>query len=112
MAIVTAMSEPTRSEKLIEIALGEPVAEFVAQRRPDMSWRTLAKEITSRTGESITGETLRQWMDGRLAVEVKVVPAEAASRPPSKPSTGSPPSKPPQPKPQTQRPKVDAGASA
>lgn len=61
MTIVRAMSEPTPLRQLAEDRLGQPVAEFIAERRPHLSWRRIAIEVTAKTGVDISGETLRLW---------------------------------------------------
>ena len=55
------MTDPTPLYLLAEERLGEPLANFVLQRRPDLAWRRIAMEIYERTGVDITYETLRTW---------------------------------------------------
>jgi hypothetical protein len=55
----------------IESALGQPLAEFVAERRrveppafrPPLGWAAVATEITEKTGIPINRETLRLWFE-------------------------------------------------
>jgi hypothetical protein len=58
---VLAMSEPTTLFLLMEAKLGEPLAEFIAARRPGTAWRLIAIELTRRTGIDVTYETVRGW---------------------------------------------------
>lgn len=55
------MAEPTPLYLLIEGKLGEPLAEFIAARRPGTSWRLIAIELLQRTGVDVTYETVRTW---------------------------------------------------
>lgn len=55
------MSEPTPLFLLIEEKLGEPLAAFIAARRPEKPWRLIAIELTQRTGIDVTYETVRVW---------------------------------------------------
>lgn len=54
--------------QLIEERLGEPLADFVASRRPVWSWRQLAREITKTTNTAVTGESLRTWFPEDVSV--------------------------------------------
>jgi hypothetical protein len=64
------MSEPSTLFRLIEAKLGEPLAEFIAARRPDTAWRLIAIELTNRTGVDVTYETVRAW--GLAATDASV----------------------------------------
>lgn len=66
--------------QLIEERLGEPLADFVASRRPYWSWRQLAAEITKTTETSVSWESLRTWFaaDEPTADEAAETPASAA----------------------------------
>lgn len=55
------MSQPTLLYQLIEAKLDEPLADFIAARRPDKPWRLIAIELTHRTGVDVTYETVRVW---------------------------------------------------
>jgi stalled ribosome rescue protein Dom34 len=66
------MSHPTPMYRLIEDRLHVPFVDYVAERRPHTSWRTLAAEITSTTGVRVTHEVLRRWFADRIAVDVTV----------------------------------------
>ncbi len=55
------MTQPSPTYLLIEQRLGEPLAEFVAQRRPGTAWRRIATELLVRTGVDVTYETVRTW---------------------------------------------------
>lgn len=46
---------------LIEERLGESLARFVAERRPQTSWRRLSLEIWKRTQVDVSYEALRTW---------------------------------------------------
>ena len=58
---------PTRTptQALASVQLGEDVFQWIAERRngrPQWSWRLIAEELAERTGVSVTGEAIRQWM--------------------------------------------------
>ena len=55
------MGNQTPLQASIEDALGQPLEAFAADRRPAVSWRRIALEITQRTGIDVTGEALRVW---------------------------------------------------
>jgi hypothetical protein len=55
------MTQPSPTYLLIEERLGEPLAAFVAARRPGTAWRRIAMEILKRTEIDVTYETLRTW---------------------------------------------------
>lgn len=55
------MNERPVLYQLIEAKLGEPLADFVSERRPYWSWRQLATEITTRTSTAVSHEALRTW---------------------------------------------------
>lgn len=77
MAIVVAMTQPTPLYRLVEAALGGSLADYVAERRASMSWRTMAADLTERTGETVTHETLRNWFVDRIETTVTVKPVGA-----------------------------------
>lgn len=54
---------PLRSPlyELIEARIDGTLADYVAERRDDTSWRSMAAELSERTGRRINGETLRLW---------------------------------------------------
>jgi hypothetical protein len=59
---LTFVTQPSPLYRLIESKLDEPLTDFVAARRlPTKSWREIADEIYERTGETVTGERIRQW---------------------------------------------------
>lgn len=51
------------SEMLFEQTVGQPLPHWIAERRPDESWRSLAAEVYALTdGEvSLTDVTLINW---------------------------------------------------
>jgi len=64
------MNERPVLYQLIEARLGEPLAEFVAARRPSTSWRQLADDLSQRTGTGVTYESLRTWFGSDSAAAV------------------------------------------
>lgn len=63
------MSSPTPLYTAIEDALGQPLAEYVAEQRENgLSYRRIALAITARTSIDVTGEALRIWTKGRRPV--------------------------------------------
>lgn len=66
------MNAPSRLYRLIERRLPGTLAEFVADRRPDTSWRDIAVELTEKTGIEVSYETLRGWFADRIEVRVYV----------------------------------------
>lgn len=70
------MAQPTPLYQLIETKLGEPLVDWIDERRrpdirPATSWRNLAAELSDKTGVEVTNETLRTWFGAE---------AEAATR--------------------------------
>ena len=71
MASVLAMTHslPPISEAnprlaLIEMKLGESLADLIAARRADgVSWSRIARELERRTQLYVTGEGLRLWAE-------------------------------------------------
>jgi len=55
------MNERPVLYQLIEARLDEPLADFIAARRPIWSWRQLAGELSNRTGTAVSYEALRSW---------------------------------------------------
>jgi hypothetical protein len=57
------MPQPRSSlYRLIEKQLGASLADYVATRRPERSWRTIAAELSEQIGDDvITHESLRTW---------------------------------------------------
>jgi hypothetical protein len=75
------MTQPTPLYKLVETRLGGPLDEYVAARRATTSWRAMAADLTERTGEYVTHQTLMSWFADRIKVETTVTvsrPAGAA----------------------------------
>lgn len=63
------MSTPPDRYIEIEQKLGEPLATYVRTRRDrGISWRRIANEILLSTGEDISYESLRMWIQGRAPV--------------------------------------------
>ena len=58
--------------RLIDSKLDGRLDEFVASRRPAMSWQEIADEIRATTGERPTRETVRLWYADRLVTETRV----------------------------------------
>jgi hypothetical protein len=57
------MSNGTPTQRLADILLGQPLEAFVRERRPDRSWRLIARDIYEATkGEiDVTPVTLSNW---------------------------------------------------
>lgn len=73
---LSGMTAPqTDRRRLIEAALGGPLADFVAERRrvdgppfrSPTSWRDIADELVEKTGIEVTHETLRLWFGTETA---------------------------------------------
>lgn len=81
MAILVAMTQPTPLYRLVEARLGGEgsLARYVEERRASTSWRTMAADLTERTGESVTHETLRLWFADRIKTVVTVEPSAGAA---------------------------------
>ena len=61
---LAGMSQPTTLFLLVEARLGESLIEWIAARRPNTSWRLIAREIWDTTGVDVTHETVRIWGGG------------------------------------------------
>lgn len=46
--------------------------DFIAERRPHASWRTIAAEIKELTGVPVGHEILRRWFADRISYAVTV----------------------------------------
>lgn len=76
------MSQPSFLFEAIEAKLGAPGAldDYVALRRTEnASWRTIAADLTERTGRVVNHETLRLWYVGRLRERTVVTVRSAGS---------------------------------
>lgn len=52
----------TAAYRLIEALLGRPLAAYVrALRKTDHSWEAISRDIWSKTGVSVSAESVRQW---------------------------------------------------
>lgn len=73
---MVGMAEPTSLRyQLIEAKLkerGVVFNDFIAERRPGSSWRTIAAELQDLTGVAVGHEILRRWFQGRISYEAKV----------------------------------------
>lgn len=72
---MVGMADRSSHYQLIEDGLkarGLVFTDFIAERRPGVGWRTIAREITELTEVSITGEMLRRWFADRITYEVTV----------------------------------------
>ena len=56
-------------EARLDVSLAEYVAAGLSARK---GWRTIARDIHADTGCQVSFETLRNWFEGRVTVEVKV----------------------------------------
>lgn len=69
--------EPTPTQALATVKLGEDVVAWAVERRnsadPGPSFRTIARELETLTGVAVTDETVRLWCLSAAS------PAEAAS---------------------------------
>jgi hypothetical protein len=81
MATLIAMTQPTPLYRLVEARLGGEGAltEYVTTHKATTSWRTMAADLTERTGETVTYETLRGWFADRVKVTVTVEPPSAGA---------------------------------
>lgn len=81
MAILIAMTQPTPLFRLVEARLGGEGAltRYVAENRATSSWRTMAADLTERTGETVTYETLRGWFADRIETTITVKPSAGAA---------------------------------
>jgi hypothetical protein len=57
---------------LIEERLGRNLAAYVAEHRPDVSWRLIARHLAEETSVEITGEALRMWWGAQPTPEALV----------------------------------------
>lgn len=76
------MAEVSPLYRLIDQKLDGTLAEFVAARRPETSWRDIADEITRKTSVEVSFESLRTWFADRIEVRAFVrdeVPARGAA---------------------------------
>ena len=73
------MTQPTPLYRLVEARLGQPLDAYVAERRASTSWRAMAADLTERTGENVTYETLRGWFADRITVETTVTVARPSA---------------------------------
>lgn len=53
----------TPNQRLATTILGRPLEDFVLERRPDKSWRLIARDLHEATNGQVdvTGEALRGW---------------------------------------------------
>jgi hypothetical protein len=58
--------------RLIDAKLDGGLDEFVASRRPLVTWQEIADQIRELTGERPTRETVRLWYVDRLVTETRV----------------------------------------
>lgn len=75
------MTQPTPLYRLVEARLGGEgsLTQYVEERRATTSWRAMAVDLSERTGESVTYETLRLWFADRIETTVTVKPAAGAA---------------------------------
>ncbi len=66
------MTQPSPLYRLLEDRLGEPLAEHVAARRAGETWRAIAADLSTRTGVTVSWETLRLWFADRIVTETRV----------------------------------------
>lgn len=64
--------QPSRLYRLIEERLDGTLAEYVASRRPAVSWKAMAVELTDTTGIEVSWESLRSWFADRIQIQVTV----------------------------------------
>ena len=63
------MPDRTARFQLVQLRLGRDLTQYVTLRRADQeSWRTIAADLTSISGVSVSHETLRTWFDDEEAV--------------------------------------------
>lgn len=58
------MPVPTAKQRLADLILGRPLAEFVAERRAnDIAWSRIARELRDATDGAVevSRESLREW---------------------------------------------------
>lgn len=75
------MSQPSVLYQLVEARLGGEgkLAEYVAQHKATASWRTMAVDLSERTGQSVNYETLRLWFADRVETTVTIKPMAGAA---------------------------------
>lgn len=75
------MSQPSVLFQLLEARLGGPGAldKYVADNRASSSWRTMAADLSERTGQTVNHETLRLWYADRVKTTVTVEPSVGAA---------------------------------
>jgi hypothetical protein len=71
------MSQPTVLYQLVDARLDGKLVEYVAEHRATTSWRTMAADLTERTGVQVTHETLRGWFADRIQTTVVVTDGAA-----------------------------------
>ena len=60
------MADPTPTQRLASLILGQPILVWMAERRREgMSWRLISRDLYDRTNGQIdiTHETLRIWAE-------------------------------------------------
>ncbi len=72
----------TNLGQLIEMKLGEPLRDYIISARAvsgpldrQVGWRSIAADITERTGVSVSWETMRSWFDDEREDAAEQVPA-------------------------------------
>lgn len=55
------MSNRSDKQHLVEVLLGRAIAEYVAERRPAMSWARISQDLRDDTGTYVSQESLRLW---------------------------------------------------
>lgn len=57
------MEHRTPHQHVADVLLGEPVENFIAARRPQRSWRLLARDLYDATDGrvDVTPESVRSW---------------------------------------------------
>ncbi len=63
---------PSRLYRLIEARLDGTLADLVAARRPETSWRDIAEEVYEKTGIEVSYEAVRGWFADRIEVRAFV----------------------------------------
>lgn len=68
------MSSTTPTQRLADYLLGGTLDEFVRSRRPDRSWRLIARDLYEATGHEIdvTYMTLTNWYQDLIGDEPDV----------------------------------------
>lgn len=67
------MPKPSARQRLADLLLGQPVADFIAERRTaGARWHVIAADLRAATdGEiDISGEAIRQWHARSLVEDV------------------------------------------